>query len=100
MVEATYLEDLTLVDWWRVGVCRQVLQLLAVGIHSRFFVRVQGEKAVLVVNDELTVLNRVPLLLGQEGQLSLVLVAIDDAGVAALDAPHEEPGQAPKADIH
>ena len=100
LVEATLLEDLPLVDRWRVSVRRQVLQLLAVGVHSRFFVRVQGEKAVLVINDELTVLERVPLLLGQEGQLSLVLVAVNDAGVAALDAPHEEPGQAPKADIH
>ena len=100
MVKASLLEDLCLVNWRCVGICLQVLQLLAVGVHSRFFVRVQGEKAVLVVNDELTVLERVPLLLGQEGQLSLVLVAVNDARVAALDAAHEEPGQAPKADIH
>ena len=38
LVEATLLEDLPLVDRWRVSVRRQVLQLLAVGIHSRFFV--------------------------------------------------------------
>ena len=92
LIEATLFEDLSFVSWRLVEGVRQVLQLLAVvliRVHSCLFVRVQREEAVLVVNDELTVLHRVSLLLSQEGQLSFVLVAVNDAGIAALNAPHE-----------
>ena len=69
------------------------LSVLRVLSHSTAFERIQRELVIFKVHHESPSFSHVSLLLGKEGQLRLVLVSVDDARVAALDAPHEHLGK-------
>lgn len=76
------------------------LHAVSVLLHGAAFEGVERQEVVFKVHNEGSALAHVAFLLGEERQLGLILMPVDDSWVAALDTPHEHGGQDPDCNIY